>query len=64
MAHNVIIRLADQTLTEPCACTLDYDHDSTETVESCAPDAFELDRPDLDFFDYEPSPYSGDYSEM
>jgi hypothetical protein len=62
MAHNVIIRLADQTISEPCDCgDFDYDHDWLDTPE---PSPFELDRPDLDFFDYEPSPYSGDYSEM
>ena len=28
------------------------------------PDPFEMDRPDLDFWDQDPSPYDGTYSEM
>jgi hypothetical protein len=37
-----------------------YDH-----FGACwTPDPFEMDRPDLDFYDDDPSPYSGTYSEM
>ena len=38
----------------------DYDH----TGPCWTPDPFEMDRPDLDFWDQDPSPYDGTYSEM
>lgn len=58
-AACVYVATPAPVLPEYCtACG--FDHDG-----ACwTPDPFEMDRPDLDFFDYEPSPYSGDYSEM